>query len=385
MIKFKLFGTFEIINNDGMNINLEEKLGKQLSNVFAMLLINLNGGVSKDKLISNFWVDSDNPASAIKYAIYRLRNELNKIDILEDSNIVATTKTGYMINQELEVEVDAVKMETLINEAKANSDYALLEEALEQYRGPFLENFNHEWSTLLKQYFERLYFNTTITLANDYLHKKEFAKALVVCEKAFKFDELNEELICAYIKALIGDKQYNRALKYYDRIDQKFNEELAIGLPSKIVELYQGISVENGGELTQDILKDTFVNDKVIVGPLFIDYLTFKKLYEIELRRCVRNHRSAYIVLFEIKTNENEDKYFDLLEQIVQATLRINDVYTTNTNSHQLLLLLEVSNNNDEYVVIDRVQDRFYNRVDSKICRLNYTIKDVLEFNDIER
>ena len=383
MVKFKLFGTFELIDTDGNTINLEERLGKQLSNVFAMLLTNLNGGVSKEKLISNFWVDSDNPASAIKYSIFRLRSELNKIDILKDLGIVSTNKTGNMINPDVEVEVDVVEMEKYINDAKADKDYELYEKALDYYRGPFLENFNHEWSTLLKQYFERLYFNTTISLANEYCANKHYEKAIHLAEKAFKYDELNEELICAYIKALIGDKQYNRALKYYDRIDHKFSEELDIGLPSKIVELYQGISVENGGEMSHDMLRDTFVNDKVIVGPLFIDYITFKKLYEIELRRCVRNHRSAYIVLFEIKCKGDEDKYFSLLEQVVQATLRINDTYTTNVNSHQLLLLLEVANNNDEYAVIDRLQERFYRRVDSKLCRLNYVIKDVLEFNEV--
>ena len=350
---------------------------------FAMLLTNLSGGVSKEKLISNFWVDSDNPASAIKYSIYRLRNEINKIDILKDTNIISTTKTGYMINPDLDVQVDVVEMEKLINEAKTNHDCELYETALSYYSGPFLENFNHEWSLLLKQYFDRLYFNATITLANEYHKTKEYDKAINLCEKAFKFDELNEELICSYVRTLISDKQYNRALKYYDHIEHKFTEELDIGLPSKIIELYQGISVENGGELSHDMLRDTFVNDKVIIGPLFIDYITFKKLYEIELRRCVRNHRSAYIVLFEIKTKEDENKYFEVLEQVVQATLRIDDIYSTNLNSHQLLLLLECNSNNDEYVVIDRVQERFYRRVDSKSCRLNYVVKDILEFNGL--
>ena len=35
MIRFKLFGTFEVIDENKNSTNLEEKLGKQLSNVFC--------------------------------------------------------------------------------------------------------------------------------------------------------------------------------------------------------------------------------------------------------------------------------------------------------------------------------------------------------------
>ena len=104
-LKVYLFGRLRLELN-GNIIDLEELLGNQLSNVFALLVCNNEKGVTKNELIEKFWYDSENPANALKYAIFRLRNTLKQEPLLSDYNIVVTNKTGYTISDEFEIELD---------------------------------------------------------------------------------------------------------------------------------------------------------------------------------------------------------------------------------------------------------------------------------------
>ena len=70
-----MFGSFSVTLNE-KTINIEDFLGKQLVSLFAYIAYNHGKTLSKERLISIFWPDSDSPESAMKNAIFRLRNEL---------------------------------------------------------------------------------------------------------------------------------------------------------------------------------------------------------------------------------------------------------------------------------------------------------------------
>lgn len=68
--QFRLFGGL-YLTVDGKTIALSSQLGKQLSAILAFLICNYKQSVSKEKMIDNFWPDSDNPTNALKFAIHR--------------------------------------------------------------------------------------------------------------------------------------------------------------------------------------------------------------------------------------------------------------------------------------------------------------------------
>lgn len=375
-IRFELFGSLKMIINES-NYNLEELLGKQLSNVFGLLIYNKGKVVSKESLINNFWEDSNNPSSALKYSIFRLRTELNKILNSENFELIATTKTGYMISDEFNITVDCIDMEKIISDAKATRNFDTYELARELYVDKFLANLDSNWVLLARDYFERIYIMVVSHLCNDYFDSKNYDKIIVICEKVLSFDELNEDLTFAYIRALISDKKYNKAINYYNYITKKLHDELNIQIAKKISDLFSGVEVDsNNPKITINFFKDEVDSTLRIAGPLYCDYISFKKIYQIEMRNNMRDGKNNFLIILDLKYSEETDKYIDTLEEIVKKTLRINDVYTR-VNSNQIILLVDLSNPNDEYIVVDRIQEKYYKKIDSKKCRLNYTVRSL--------
>ena len=104
----KTFGGLEI-TNDNVTVNIVELFGKQLVNLLQVLLFHSEKPVQKDELIDILWPESKNPSSALKFSIFRLRSELNEIDFFKDKEVIVTTRKGYILNPNLDWNIDFVE------------------------------------------------------------------------------------------------------------------------------------------------------------------------------------------------------------------------------------------------------------------------------------
>ena len=374
VLQFKMFGSFRVMYHNE-SYDLEEMLGKQLSGLLAYFIYNCNKTITKDSLINTFWEDSDNPNSAIKYAIHRLRNKLKETEFLD--NIIVTQKLGYAVNPDFRIEVDCIELESLVNEGKRNNDLSKIELGLEYYVGRFLSNSDMSWAIINRNYYQNLVMDNSKLLYNQYIKDEDYVKAKIICENALNFDEYNEDVIYAYVNAMIKGRKYNDALKYYDYISKKYQNVMNEPLDERVSSLFALGSLPNKAP---ELSFDDMHNDEEFHGPLYCDSLSFKKMCEFEYRNYVRNKKRIYIIVLEVRSDNNA-KYLEILDNIVAKTLRINDTYARN-GSNQLMIMVELANENDEFIVTNRIVDRFYHRVDSKVCRINYYHKSIDEIYD---
>ena len=131
---FSLFGVFRVYTSN-KEILLKEKLGKQLTSLFAFLLVNHNHPIDKDKLINTFWPDSENPSNALKYAIHRLRGALKEIKEFEHVDIVTSANNTYQINPVLDISLDTDAFESAVGNGKKNKDLDAYKNAFDIYCG----------------------------------------------------------------------------------------------------------------------------------------------------------------------------------------------------------------------------------------------------------
>ena len=110
----KTFGGLEI-TNDNVTVNIVELFGKQLVNLLQVLLFHSEKPVQKDELIDILWPESKNPSSALKFSIFRLRAELNEIEFFKDKEVIVTTRKGYILNPNLDWNIDFVELEKAYN------------------------------------------------------------------------------------------------------------------------------------------------------------------------------------------------------------------------------------------------------------------------------
>ncbi len=355
-----------------ITIDLEKLLGKQLSGLFALLAYNHGKVVSKEKLFAALWQDSDNPANALKYAIFRLRNALKEVDELKGIEVVETVKTGYQINDEITVITDYELFEKAAEHVHDTDDLEDYKAAMRYYQGDFLHNLDNEWIYLERAHYKIEMVNLAENMSNKCLALKEYDICLQVCKFALEYDDFNDELIYCYIKALIDTKQYNEALKYYDTASKRMNKELGVGLQDKTNSLFKTFSSSDNENSKTDInvFSKNLYDAKELKGPMYCDYNVFKMITQYEIRTCIRNNRNKYLLFVDFV---NEKRNMEALIKVVAETLRIDDVYTRISGS-QIAILCSLQQTSDAYIVGERIISKYYRKVD-RGARLMYKLK----------
>lgn len=357
---------------DDLIIDLEKLLGKQLSGLFALFAYNHGKVVSKEKLFSTLWQDSDNPANALKYAIFRLRNGLKEIEEFKDIEVIETVKNGYQLNESIEIITDFELFEQAIRKVHDTDELEDYKAAMKLYQGDFLQSWENEWIYLERAHYKIAMINLAENMSAKCLALKEYDLCLQICKFALEYDDFNDELIYCYIKALIDTKQYNEALKYYDNASKKMNTELGVGLQDKTNSLFKMFSTPETTDVKTDInaFSSGLYDIKELKGPMYCDYNVFKKITQYEIRTCIRNNRNKYLVFVDFV---NERRNMDALIKVVSETLRIDDVYTKISGS-QIAILCSLRQTSDAYIVGERIISKYYRKVDSN-ARLMYKLK----------
>lgn len=378
-IEFKTLGKF-YIEISGSTIDAADVLGRQLSSLLAYFVYHRSRIISKDMLIDSFWPESENPNSAIKYAIFRLRNELAKIC---EYDWIITSKMGYMLNPALEVKVDLDAYENDYRKITESKDLSLLGNVDANY-GEFLAEFSDEWILSIREYFNELFNKMIVTVCSDEFEKKDpdYKRLIEVCRKSLDKDPFSETLILYYCKALIETREYNKALTYFEKMSRKFNEELGIPLGDNIRSLFMGDQQTAKAVHIEEIPKE-FEEDLIANGPLFCSQLTFKKLYQVYVRKSRRDKANYHIIVFELKDIKGKQTHLhETFENVILDTLRRTDIYTSFVTNN-FGLLVEVKNLEDIFVVIDRIQKKFYSKVPSKNARVYYYEKSLNAVDDV--
>lgn len=375
VIKVKTFGKFTL-ELEGEVFNVREFLGKQLTDIFALLIYNEGYVVSKETLYDIFWQENKNPESAKKYAIFRLLAELSKIKEIEWIN---TTKSGYILNPELKYEMDFKVIDNLSK--KKNSTLEDYNTIISIYKEKFLLEVENDWIFPIRDYYSGLYATSIKNVASLLIDEKKYDQALSYCEKGLMLDTYNEDIIYLYCKTMITAKRYNKALNYFDMISKNMYKELGVQIQERIRNLFAGVNESEEQSINVDKMTLGLKMEEDFHTPLFCDYFTFKKLYQIKAKTAYRENRIVNLVFLEIKSNESElNDIMNELENIIVSSIRLNDIFTR-VSSNQFILLLDLKQLEDSYVVIDRIQKKFYKKESSKKVKLHYYVRNVNDAN----
>lgn len=382
-----MFGSFSITIND-KTINLDDILGKQLLGLFAYMAYNHGKTLSKERLISIFWPESESPENAMKNAIFRLRNELKTNQYLNKIDFIVTTSNGYSLsnNQEFYFDTDVFDNAHNLIQANTTNDEQEYERLFKIYTEPFLNNSLSDWAITIRNHYNDTYLKDILNWLEKLVAQQQYAKILTICDKALLIDPFNDEFHYNYLKSLIEIKRYNDAIKYYERISKMFYQELGIPLLNKIQSLLNIISTKDDNNRTNlDELISKVEEPQKQNGAYYCDYAVFKGLYQLEKRACLRDSTTKYIILIEVNSIDTEYTllYTNRLIETVKQVSRKNDVYSQISKT-QVALLLSMKKLDDGYIIIDRLLKEFYRKVPSNKVRVNYYLTDILKNDESE-
>ena len=355
MIIVKSLGKFEI--SDDLHIMNDEIIRSDMvKKLFMYLLTHRDHAATVQELSEALWREDevDNPAGALKNLMYRLRTLLKKN--LGDAPYIITSQGSYGWNPEIEVELDIEKFEEYYKRAKAVSKQEGLsdyESAVALYRGDFMgNNTENHWAATLSTYYHSMFLNAVKVLSELYLERERYQDMEDLCVYAVQMDNVDEELYCYHIMALIKQNKCELALKRYEEACKILYDALGVRNPAKLQQVQKELlkmSKSNEAESLENIHEDMVEEDSE--GVYFCGYPVFREIYRLEVRKNSRLGEAEYIVLFTVETEDNvktgnEKMERFLIEQgmgrlksTLGKVLRIGDVAARYSDSQYIVLL----------------------------------------------
>ncbi len=381
-IQIQLFGNLKITIDDVV-IDLEASLGKQLSTLFALIVCNRNQTLSKEMLIDTLWTDSENPLNALKVSVFRLRNIIKDIPVLNEYEWIVTSRKGYVFNGEIDASLDIEDFENYIFKAKEENNINYYQEALTLYSDSLLCNLTADWVSMDRNYYKSLFIQAAEQLCRYKYDKKEFDQASAICKKAFSVDPYVEDIIYIYIKSLIANKQYNIALSFYENISKQFLKEMGIELQLEKKTLFDLEDQQKQKNLTMDMQDyiDEMHEDIDLNSPYYCDYEAFKSIVQYEIRNSQRDNKKKHLLVINVVENcANLQKIMQLLVKIIDNSLRSSDVYTRLSGT-QYAIILNLSNEVTANRVVDRIRQRFLERMPSEKSNVLFVVENIVTRN----
>lgn len=381
----KTFGGLEI-TNDNVTVNIVELFGKQLVNLLQVLLFHSEKPVQKDELIDILWPESKNPSSALKFSIFRLRAELNEIEFFKDKEVIVTTRKGYILNPNLDWNIDFVELEKAYNQINDGSEHLDEKEfkkarkIFRLYQGRFYASPSQlHWILQKQEIFKQMYVKTMMRTSCYLYTQKRYDEMMLMNYQAVLIEPFNEGLHYYYMKGLVATRNYREALKYYDELNDIFLSELGTGLSKCFKQLYDIIIADHAKEESKDmetIMRELSSRDQQNQG-FFCSYEIFKYFYELLLKMSIRNEQNYYLIMLQFSDGtldyEKIGLDFDRVKRLVGSCLRSNDLFTR-TSETQLLLLVDCQTEENAHLIIQRISNKFYSIFRKKNYRMNYSV-----------
>lgn len=384
-----LFGELTLSIGDESNQPLLY-LGKNLKQFFEVLLYHRLNPLTKEQLIDLLWNDSENPSSALKFAVHKLRQLLSAQPMFKDLDLIVTTKNGYGINPDIDMYVDTEEVDRLwrlsIDKSVSITEKReLLSKLVSIVKQPFLINSAHlMWTVPIREYYFGIYNRSILFLLNEYELEKEYDKVMDLTQMALKIEPFNEDFHYYYLNALVLSAQYRKAIEYYEHLSKQFYKEFNLQLSLRTKNLYNFIIAKEELE-TLDIseLMNNLNDNSEFQGALYCEYEVFKRLYQIALRNSERTDEQSYVMLFDLSCAENDfvvSKMLERLKTAIGISLRKGDVFAR-MNVSQFILLLPCKTEENAHVISSRIQQAFYKNTDRKLARIHYHISKLSRNN----
>ena len=305
---------------------------------------------------------------------------------LKDKEVIVTTRKGYILNPNLDWNIDFVELQKAYNQINEGAElldekeFKIARKIFRLYQGRFYASPSQlHWILQKQEVFRQMYVKTMMRTSCYLYTQKRYDEMMLMNYQAVLIEPFNEGLHYYYMKGLVATRNYREALKYYDELNDIFLSELGTGLSKRFKQLYDIIIADHAKEENKDmetIIRELSNRDQQNQG-FFCSYEIFKYFYELLLKMSVRNEQNYYLIMLQFSDGtldyEKVGVDFDRVKRLVSSCLRSNDLFTR-TGETQLLLLVDCQTEENAHLTIQRISNKFYSIFRKKNYRMNYSV-----------
>lgn len=393
-IRVVLFGEFSLSRGERVLAEKDYRSQKMWT-VLAYLILNRHRPVPQTELIEQFWDEEDgqNPTSALKTLIFRLRKLLLPLWNDEECQPIVSSWGAYQWNPEISCKVDADEFESLLRACEGEETPVSLQlenyrKAMGLYQGEFLpKNTQSTWHTMRSAYYHMQYNQAAYRFALLLESQEQYEEMTRVCTQALQRGTLEEHFYVCLIHSLLKQGNYAQAMQQYEKATDTLYHELGVAPSEELKALYQQIMSESMREEPDlaAILED--MRECKNTGAFFCEYGFFKEAYRLEARRAARNGTCVHIALLTVSAPgertfalETQNYAMEQLRKALKNSLRQGDV-VSQYSGRQFVVMLPSANYENSLMVCERIEKAFYQKCRRQIAQLRYTVRALELFN----
>ena len=203
--------------------------------------------MSKDRIIEALWEDDclDPEKATVNFhtTIYRLRTVLKQQGL---SDMIQHGTETYTLRGEIETDLaqfDALLKAATDRRTDLEEQMALLESALQYYRGEYLEELDYDWVVPDREALHHRHTQARLQLINHYVVSKQFGRAIADLVLLLKKDSLNEDYHSHLMMAYAKSGQRQAAQNQYALLVKILQEELGVQPCAATQRLYRDLDL----------------------------------------------------------------------------------------------------------------------------------------------
>ncbi len=369
LVQISLFGGLSI-QIGGQMIKDSSSRGYQLWSLLEYLIAFRHRTIPPEEIYAALWEDNpvDNPASALKNLVYRIRTLLVGYEIPFAKHIILYAGGTYQWNNDIPCVVDTEEFEALHLKAGNSTlptelriDYCL--RAIGLYTGDFLaDSTPKNWIPPVKDYYKSLYFQCVCQVLQLLHTLGRYPEMEAIARQALTVDRHHEAVHRYMLLSFIGQGDGKQAAGHYQQVARLYQQELGVPLPPSLRELYRQIGkVSLSSETDLDVIRQDLRESCPGEGAIYCDYSILKHIYQVLSRWVTRTGQSVFLALLTLADDHGEtsplhcSQRMSALLEVIQANTQHCDVFARFSDCQYVLLLPTASLDQCD-LVLERIQ-----------------------------
>jgi predicted ATPase/DNA-binding SARP family transcriptional activator len=252
-----LFGQFQVILNDSHHGSRAATFKTDLARaLLAYLAVENHKSHRRSSLVGLLWPEQpeDSARHNLRQTLLYLRKSIHDVEMgpflrINRQEIQLETNSAYHLDvSDFYANIQAVENHRHTHPTGCLACMKHLEQAVEIYRGDFLEHFFlessapfEEWSMLMRETLRRYALQALNWLAEYDLQRRNYARASRYAWRQIQMDPLREQAYRQFMAAMAGRGQRSEALSQFESLSRLLNQELGVSPGAETIRLYQQI------------------------------------------------------------------------------------------------------------------------------------------------
>ncbi len=201
---------------------------------------------SKDTIIDTFWGETDLAAIEKNFhpTVSHIRKALNSNQPFKQ-NFILYRDGDYQLNPELSYRIDIESFDELVTRGETarrsrNTEDCVkaFEEAVELYRGDFVQGSYDTWVDEQRSYYREQYLHLLESLATIAQKQEEWSRSLQLIQQILHEDPFREDIHCLAMRAHVNMGNRSAAREQFENLRRLLGRELGVEPGSETRKIY---------------------------------------------------------------------------------------------------------------------------------------------------